>query len=205
MLHEAATRRAHSLRAIQIKRPELLRDAPPRDPVAGLLLRSAVVSGWPGLEVKAYKSIVPNSNPLKADLDTLIPPVRLDRLAPDVLLCLYPEVPAWVEIDEPKEALAFGVEDAGKPGGPPQVALRYLDNANNHMGATTGTNVQLAASYMRDAASRVINIDAWQAYLAKQVPASSTKWGPAAFAIQMVRAPEQMIFQNQLNPVPEEA
>lgn len=204
VLRDAAIQRAHKLRANQIKRPELLRDAPASDPVTGLLLRSAVVSGWPGLEVKAYQSVVPNSNPLRADLNTLIPPVRMDRLAPDVLLCLYPQIPAWIEFDEPKEGLAFGVEDADKAGDPPQVALRYLDNTDGHMGLTTGTNVQLGASYMRDTTSRVINMDTWQAYLSQQVPASDTKWGPAAFAIQMVRAPEQMIFQNQLNPVPEE-
>ena len=84
------------------------------------------------------------------------------------------------------------------------MALRYLDEAGGHMGQTTGKSVPLDSSHMRAATSRVINIDQWQAYLSQQVPGSATKWGPAAFGIQMVRAPEQMIFQNQLNPVPKE-
>lgn len=198
-LRAAAIKRAHQSRARQIKRPELLQGTAPGDPVAGVLLRSAIVSGWLGLEVKAYERIVPDSNPLRADPTTLIPPLRMERLAPDVLLCLYAQVPAWIEFDEPKEGLAFGVEDPLTYGGAPQVALRYLD-AGANMGMTTGTTVSLDAAYLRDTTSRVVNIETWQNYLSNQVPASQTKWGAAAFAIQMVRAPEQMVFQNVLNP-----
>jgi hypothetical protein len=197
-LRAAAIERAYKSRARQINRPEPLQGTAPGDPVAGVLLRSAVVSGWLGLEVKAFGRVVPDSNPLRADPTALIPPLRIERLAPDVLLCLYAQVPAWIEFDEPKEGLAFGVEDPLTHGGAPQVALRYLD-AGANMGETTGTTVSLDADYLRDSTGRVINIETWQNYLSNQVPASQTKWGSAAFAIQMVRAPEQMVFQNQLN------
>ena len=203
-LRRAAIRHAHGLRARRLRAVAPPAGGSASDPVAGFLLRSAVVSGWPGMEVKAYGAIVTGSNPLRPDPDTLIAPVRMDRLAPDVLICLYPQVPAWIEFDEPKETLAFGVEDPATAGGPPQVALRYLAGAN--IGLTTGTNVQLTAAYLRDATNRVLNVAAWQGYLDTQVsaetPPPTTAWGPGAFAIQMVRAPEQMIFQTQLNPVP---
>jgi hypothetical protein len=77
--------------------------------ISGFLLRSSAVSGWPGLEVKAFKEI-DNSGPLpegKGQINLL----RMQRLAADVLLVLFPETPAWIEIDEPKEGLAFGVLD----------------------------------------------------------------------------------------------
>lgn len=78
-------------------------------PVCGFLLRSAVVSGWPGLEVRAYRGIdntgtIPNG---EGPINLL----RMQRLAADVLLVLFPETPAWIQIDEPKEGLAFGIED----------------------------------------------------------------------------------------------
>ncbi len=202
-LRQAAVARAHALRARRIgKAVAVSPSSDPADPVAGFLLRSALVSGWPGLEVKAYGAIQ-KSDPLSPDMTTLIPPLRMERLAPDCLLCLYAKVPVWIELDEPKEGLAFGVEDPATIGDPPRVALRYLE-AGANMGKTTGKAVNFDPSQLRTAASRVVNIDSWQKYLAGEVPPSSTVWGPAAFAIQMVRAPEQMIFQTQPNPAPPE-
>ena len=179
VVREAAIARAHASRANRIGRPHLLAGTQPNDPVAGFILRSAVVSGWPGLEVKAY------SDPDGGEAN-LIQPVRFDRtLAPDVMLALYPQVPLRVEFDEPKEALAFGVEDD---------SLVYLRDVQT--GIATGKTVTLGAAYERGD-TRVVTIGTWQAYVAGQVGTSPTPWGPASFAIQMVRSAEQMIFERQ--------
>jgi hypothetical protein len=71
----------------------------------GFLLRSAVVSGWPGLEVRAF-----------ADREGTrgIELLRLERLAPDVMICIISGeqgIPARIDIDEPSEGLQFGVSD----------------------------------------------------------------------------------------------
>ena len=65
---------------------------------------------------------------------------------------------------------------------------------HNDIGSVTGAHVKLSSEYKR-AATRVINITAWQQYLATTMKSPST-WGPASFAIEMVRAPQQMIFLN---------
>jgi hypothetical protein len=184
-VRKAATVHAFAARATAIRRPQLLQAAQPNDPVAGFLLRSAVVSGWPGLEVKAYADAA-GTQPIQ--------PVRMDRtLAPDVMLALYPQVPARIEFDEPKEALAFGVEDPRTKGGDPVVYLRFIDGAN--IGKVTGAYEARGAQYLRGD-SRVLKVAAWQAQLATHFTSSTTAWGPASFAIQMVRAAEQMIFEN---------
>ena len=190
VVRDASVRRAHGHRARTILRqatPEALPEGvQPGDPVAGLLLRLAVVSGWPGLEVKAYA--------VSAGGQTAsgpIPLLRMDRLAPDVLLCLFGQVPAWVEFDEPKEGLAFGVEDSKDGTGSGVVNLRYLDDSNGDIGATSGTLVPLAASFLRDAATNVLDVAAWQGQLLKAYQGlgrPAPAWGPAAFAVQMVRA-----------------
>jgi hypothetical protein len=69
----------------------------------GFILRSAVVSGWPGLEVRAF-----------ADREgtQAIELLRLERLAPDVMFCFISGergIPARIDIDEPSEGLQFGV------------------------------------------------------------------------------------------------
>ena len=69
---------------------------------AGFLMRSAVVSGWPGLEVKGYRD-TNESDASKIDL------LRMDRLAPDVLLVIFESVPGMVVVNEPREALHFGI------------------------------------------------------------------------------------------------
>ena len=69
----------------------------------GFLLRSAVVAGWPGLEVRGFAD-----REGKQGIDLL----RLERLAPDVMLCIFSGergVPARIDIDEPGEGLQFGV------------------------------------------------------------------------------------------------
>jgi hypothetical protein len=72
-------------------------------PWSGLLLRSAVVQGWPGLEVHALDA---NRN--------VLPMLRMDRLTPNILLCLFNGIPAEVDILEPPETLHFGVRHQNK-------------------------------------------------------------------------------------------
>jgi hypothetical protein len=63
--------------------------------LAGLLLRSAVVSGWPGLEVRAYSDSDGKEGSGPVGL------LRMDRPSEDVMLCLFAQVPAWIEFNEP--------------------------------------------------------------------------------------------------------
>ncbi len=113
-------------------------------PISGFLLRSEVVSGWPGLEVKAFSGI-DNSGTLPRGAGP-INLLRMQRLAADVLLVLFPGTPAWVEINEPKEGLAFGVEDG--------VGGYVIAAADSTLGSfTIGTSHDLTAQF--PAASQV--------------------------------------------------
>jgi hypothetical protein len=45
----------------------------------------------------------------------------------------------------------------------------------------------------------VLRVDTWQRHLLELLPeGSEAAWGPAAFALQMVHAPLQMIFANEV-------
>jgi len=96
----------------------------PTIPMAGMLLRSEVVSGWPGLEVMAYSDTVyPPQN--------LIATLRMERLSPDVLLCLFAEVPKQVIVAEPKEGLRFGLIP-GQTAGEYLIQPRFLGGSTAH-------------------------------------------------------------------------
>jgi hypothetical protein len=85
----------------------------PAQVVTGLLLRSALVSGWPHLEVRAFAG--------EGQLRTL----RLERLAPAVLLALFEGLPTRVDLEEPHHGVQFGV--TANPEGRLMVTVRQAD------------------------------------------------------------------------------
>ncbi|MFL6211712.1 MAG: hypothetical protein ACJ74W_22885 [Pyrinomonadaceae bacterium] len=94
---------------------------------AGFILRSAVVSGWPGLEVRAW-SAADSTNPMK--------PLRLDRVSPTVMIGIFPDVPIKLEFNEPSEGLVFGQEDQG-------ISIRYLPGTSGETAANVGEVIKL--------------------------------------------------------------
>jgi hypothetical protein len=65
-------------------------------PAAGMLIRSALVSGWPSLAVSAATA--------SSEIES-----TLRQVGDSTLLALWPQVPDFVEIAEPHDALAFGI------------------------------------------------------------------------------------------------
>lgn len=168
-------------------------------PISGLLLRSAVVSGWPNLAVR----------PRVGDGDALLPILRLDHLSPDVLFCLIQGVPDAIEFAEPPEGFRFGVDDDGcvplrnlvaptQEGDPPLGAQLPGDPmflVRDPTGAT--------AACLRSAASRVLRLapDVDDGLVRKLAAANAaaagtppSPLGPGAFALQMVKSPEAILF-----------
>src|SRR5262249_19199329 len=97
----------------------LKRGAPadPADVTTGFLLRSSAVSGWPHVDVRAYRTVIQDNPTTGMPFDPNDPQVRaqqlatlrLERLAPSVLLALFEGVPKLVTLEEPHHAVAFGV------------------------------------------------------------------------------------------------
>ena len=89
-------------------------DAPgtaPPETISGFLLRSRMVSGWPALHVRGYRREVGRDDaPVAEDEPARLRILRLERLAPAVLLCLFDGVPEVVHLEEPRQGLQFGVD-----------------------------------------------------------------------------------------------
>lgn len=81
------------------------------DVITGFLLRSSAVSGWPQMDVRAYKTAVPekfdpaDAGPLSQQLKTL----RLELLSPGLMIALFQGVPQLVILEEPHHGVQFGV------------------------------------------------------------------------------------------------
>lgn len=75
--------------------------------VSGFLLRSHVVEGWPHLQVEGYDSIPQDTR--AEHFATPLPLLRMERLAPDLLLCLFAGSLQTLDLHEVPETIHFGL------------------------------------------------------------------------------------------------
>lgn len=171
--HDAAL--AHRAKLLEVAPPA--RDADAGGPaVTGFLLRSALVSGWPGLEVEGYRKGAAQRINL----------VRNDSFG-DVMLALFDDRVDRVSIAEPKEVLAFGVRKGN-------VSLRRV---SGNVAEYIGTKA-LGSEFRRT--SGALKVNEWQDAVRRDPALAPSIWGPAAFALQMIRAPLKITFYNPLLP-----
>lgn len=95
-------------------------------PVTGFLLRSRMVSGWPALHVRAYGRDNLALEPQVSDRDVddgdddrlaKLTVLRMERLAPAVLLVLIDGLPRVVHVEEPRAGVQYGVDQEAVSGG----------------------------------------------------------------------------------------
>lgn len=156
----------------------------PADIVTGLLIRSRAVSGWPAMHVRAYRVEVPDAG-VDDDTDRLHL-MRLERLAPGVLLALFDGVPAVVHLEEPRAGLQFGF---GLTDPQPRGAVAYeLPLRTPGTGTETGGTV--AVPFRQNAPGVVDLADLQQRILA----AVGGTGSGAEFALQALRFPYRQVF-----------
>jgi hypothetical protein len=94
----------------------------PAGTISGFVLRSRLVSGWPALHVRGYGVDNLAQNPPVPDDEVgdehdeplrRLGLLRMERLAPAVLLVLFDGVPSVVHVEEPRAGIQFGVEEQG--------------------------------------------------------------------------------------------
>lgn len=76
-------------------------------PISGFLLRSHLVEGWPRLQVEGYDSVPDDVNIIT--VGTPLRLLRMERLAPDLLLCLFIGNLHTVDLHEVPETVHFGL------------------------------------------------------------------------------------------------
>lgn len=171
-------------------------------PISGFLLRSSAVSGWPGLHVRAfdvdpvegdearYDDIVEN-DPRRIRL------LRLERLAPAVLLCLFDGIPKVVHVEEPRQGIQFG--------------FMHRDNGTQRS-ATLRPRNKNTFDYLSDDSSNDINVPfrvgssgvvdirrLSDALAAKPDTGAADGLDSAEYALQLIRFPWRQVFGDVTN------
>jgi hypothetical protein len=169
-------------------------------PISGFVLRSRLVSGWPGMHVRAYATdTVPDGKTIP-DMDTSPDRVRLlrmERLAPAVLFVLFDGVPAVVHLEEPRSGIQFGVRLDPQADPAQQTAVAtVLDVTNPNNGPLkVGGKDRTVPVPFRAGSPGVINMKKLNEALAA-VPGSNmaSPVPPAQFAMQMLQFPLRQVF-----------
>jgi hypothetical protein len=162
-------------------------DAPPDPggaaPVTGMLLRSSLVSGWPGFAVRAFTttSISFQADPSAVPADECVPILRLELLAPSVLIVLFAGTPALVWIEEPHHGIQLGVDDNN--------GTDVINPVNPDGSAPNPPRPPVTVPLRATAGPKVIDI----ASLAAQLGVTS----PADLALQLLRPPYRQRFATQ--------
>jgi hypothetical protein len=152
--------------------------ANPHEQITGCLLRSNVVAGWPGLQVSGYDN---NGSSL--------PLLRLDRLSPNVLICLFEGEIQSIAISLKPETLHFGLDSDGHI--PPTYSKILRDSQGNEQEALTIPNIP-----WKQADGRILDIT--NLAQAIQQKTTITPLNSAPFALQMIEGAEEVIFQREI-------
>jgi len=161
--------------------------------VTGFVLRSSAVRGWPHMDVRAYDQTI--AEPYTAADPQVaahqLPLLRLELLAPSVMIALFEGEPQMVILEEPHHGVQFGVRHLGSDLAVPLrdahgAQIRQNDNA---IPVTVPTRVR-HTDVVRVAALR----DALEAARGTH-PQAVDPTGSAAFAISVLDPPWRQHFE----------
>jgi len=172
----------------------------PGGTITGFLIRSRLVSGWPNLHVRGYlRDLLPDGEltSIAESSQYRLKVLRMERLAPAVLLVLFDGVPAVVHIEEPRQGIQFGVrleENAPATARSAKVKVRDSENGNPVPPETTFTTTNSVDVPFRKSAPGVINVTELRKRLAAKAPNSGGTLEPNEYALQMLRFPFRQVF-----------
>jgi hypothetical protein len=169
--------------------------------ITGFILRSRAVSGWPNLHVRAYSKDVLRDDELTnvAESDeSRMKLLRMERLAPAVLLVLIDGVPEVVHIEEPRQGIQFGVRlDPNDPPEARRARVRVRDNLTGDVIGDPADPMDDTNSVpvpFRGGAPGVLDLATLRARLAAKAPNSGGSLEPNEYALQMLRFPYRQVF-----------
>jgi hypothetical protein len=168
--------------------------------ITGFLMRSRLVSGWPNLHVRAYSRDVLADDALTTAAEShpdRMKVLRMERLAPAVLLVLFDGVPAVVHIEEPRQGIQFGARiDPQAPPAERRAKVKVRDNLTGEPKEPKDrfTEENSVDVPFRRNAPGVINLAELRRRLAEKAPNSGGTLEPNEYALQMLRFPFRQVF-----------
>ena len=146
--------------------------------LSGFILRSEVVSGWPGMQIEGYSDTIPS---------TEIELIRQEYLSKNVLLCLFEGDLQTLDLHLKPEALHFGMSLKNDGSGDYEKVLR------DSTGAETGTTVDVGFTNSVVDLNTLIT-DIQSAYTANNSIAWNASPTSVDLALQLIEGVERVRF-----------
>jgi len=165
--------------------------------VTGFVLRSSVVRGWPHMDVRAYDRTIgePYTAADPAVVAHQLPLLRLEVIAPSVMIALFEGEPEMVVLEEPHHGVQFGVRHRGAGLAVPlRTPTGQQVRVNNNAVPVTVPTRSRHSDVVRVAALR----DALQTARAAH-PEAVNQNGSAAFAITVLDPPWRQHFEGTVD------
>ena len=166
----------------------------PANLITGFILRSAAVSGWPHMEVRAFNTIVaPGLDISSIPASQVLPLLRLERLSPSILIAMFEGVPQLVWCEEPHHGVQFAISET-------RDHHLYIPERDATGQLVLASDTQIAVP-LRLNSRRVVAIAELQKRIVKKEgnPAPPKGWpaqtGAAGFAISVLNPPWRQRFQ----------
>jgi hypothetical protein len=168
-------------------------DPRPAAVVTGLILRSSAVNHWPHMDVRAYDR--PLAEPFEAADPAVVAhqlkPLRIERLAPSVIIALFEGEPRMVLLEEPHHGVQFGIRPVGG-----RITVPLRDGRGNQI--RVGDSSVPVTVPTRSRHNDVVRVralrDALQQGRAAH-PAAVDQTGAGAFAISVLDPPWRQHFE----------
>lgn len=154
--------------------------------VSGFLLRSEVVSGWPGLQVNASSSVLTDTQ--MPDTTAPLTLLRMDTLAPDLLICLFDGQMQTVDIHLKAESLHFGFN---RPFGNQTSFYKELKDLDT--GGITSPLKTVNISWLNEDA-RVVDISTLSSDICTALSQTASGFTSAQFALEMIEGVPRIRF-----------
>jgi hypothetical protein len=168
-------------------------DQRPADVVTGFVLRSSIVNNWPHMDVRAYDRTLaePFETSDAAIIARQLKTLRIERLAPSVMIALFEREPQMVILEEPHHGVQFGVRHIAHG-----VAVPLRDGRGSQI--RVGDRSVPVTVPMRSRHGDVVRVkalrDALQAARAAH-PTACNQTGSGAFAISVLDPPWRQHFE----------
>ena len=142
--------------------------------VAGLIIRSSIVSNYKSLEINGFDA---SHKPINT--------LRFERLSANVLFVLFDTVPTRVAIKAPSERQILAIVNN-------EISTRQI---TDEVGEPTNKTIKLNHTHFRNESKRVLNIAALQQTIAEQL--GKNELTPAEFGIQLINSPKVFELVNE--------
>ncbi|MEG4292390.1 hypothetical protein Q5692_26505 [Microcoleus sp. C2C3] len=156
--------------------------------ITGCILRSQVVSGWPDLLVDAYDTVVDDLGFIAPDEATPLVRLRMEKLAPDVLICLFKGEVKTVDIHQTPEGMHFGLD------APSDESDKFTKNLRDIYGEGS-EDLIIEDVPWHDRTEGIVNISAMVDQMKNLLPLSEgSKFTSAQFGLQMIEGVQKVRF-----------